>query len=71
LCRCLNRLATCLLTASALGLLGTPGWAQQVQRTVPEPPAGDSNLAIYAYIVMGVLALGIAAVGFKGTKGGQ
>lgn len=71
MCRCLNRLATCLLTASAVGLLATPGWAQQVQRTVPDPPAGDGNLAIYAYIVIGVLALGIAVVGFKGTKGSQ
>lgn len=67
MCRRLNRLVVSLLAALVVGLLSWPSWAQEVKRAVPDPPA-EGNTHIYALVVIGLLTLGIVAIGFKGTK---
>jgi hypothetical protein len=50
-----------------VGLCAGLTWAQEVTRAVPELPE-NKNLLIYSLVTVGVLAIGVVVVGFKGTK---
>jgi hypothetical protein len=61
------RTASVVLAVVLSCCVSAPVWAQEVRRAVPELESQDKN-HIYSYVIVGVLALGIVLIGFKGAK---